>query len=49
VASRHSHYVPSVTMRLHAPPGGEQMWTSAINNEAHFNLAARGPGTYKIW
>lgn len=48
MASRHASYVPSVTMRLNGP-AGDQIWTSTINTETHFNLAARGPGTYKIW
>jgi hypothetical protein len=26
------------------------MWSQqAIHDEAHFNIAARGPGLYKIW
>jgi hypothetical protein len=40
--------VPSVTARLHGP-NGEQIWTAQIDTETHFNLAASGPGIYKIW
>jgi hypothetical protein len=47
-ASRNAHYVPSVTARLFSP-AGDQIWTSLINTETHFNIAATGPGAYKIW
>jgi hypothetical protein len=31
-------------------PSGELMWTQThVDTEAHFNIAARGAGTYKIW
>jgi hypothetical protein len=31
-------------------PAGELMWSQAhVNSEAHFNIAARGPGSYKVW
>lgn len=46
-SSRNAHYVPSVTARLHGP-NGEQIWTAQIDTETHFNLAASGPGIYKI-
>lgn len=47
-SSRHAHYVPSVTARLHGP-AGDQIWTALVNTDTHFNLAAPGPGVYKIW
>lgn len=46
-SSRHAHYVPSVTARLHGP-AGDQIWTALVNTDTHFNLAAPGPGVYKI-
>lgn len=31
-------------------PQGDQMWQQQnTQNEVHFNIAARGPGTYKVW
>ena len=31
-------------------PQGEQMWQQQnTQQEVHFNIAARGPGTYKAW
>lgn len=48
VSPRQPHYVPYVTIRLHSPQG-DQMWSQQnVQNEAHFNIAARGPGTYKV-
>lgn len=37
------------SLQVHAP-SGVQMWSQQnIQQEAHFNLAAHGPGAYKVW
>jgi hypothetical protein len=31
-------------------PQGDQMWQQQnTQHEVHFNIAARGPGSYKVW
>lgn len=48
VSPKSPHYIPYVTIRLHSPQG-DQMWSQQnVQSEAHFNIAARGPGTYKV-
>ncbi|KAF8056388.1 U2 small nuclear ribonucleoprotein B [Scenedesmus sp. PABB004] len=48
VSPRTAGHVPAVTVRLHSPQG-DQMWSQHnVQTEAHFNIAARGPGTYKV-
>ncbi|GBF91187.1 hypothetical protein Rsub_04856 [Raphidocelis subcapitata] len=48
VGRRHENVPASATARLYSP-SGELMWTqSHVDAESHFNIAARGPGTYKI-
>lgn len=48
VTPRYPNYNPVTTLRLHSP-SGEQMWSEQnIQSEAHFNIAAHGPGTYKL-
>jgi hypothetical protein len=38
-----------LTSQVHGP-AGEQLWSeSNVHTENHFNLAARGPGMYKVW
>lgn len=48
VASRQPHHPPSVAVLLYSPTG-ELMWSQAhADAEAHFNVAARGAGSYKV-
>eukprot|EP00879_Flechtneria_rotunda_P020840 GHRR01021941.1.p1 GENE.GHRR01021941.1~~GHRR01021941.1.p1 ORF type:complete len:198 (+),score=28.95 GHRR01021941.1:153-746(+) len=45
---RHPHHIPYLTVRLHSPQG-DQMWSQQnVQSEAQFNVAAGGPGTYKL-
>lgn len=31
-------------------PNGEQIWSQQnVQSEVHFNIAAHGPGVYKLW
>ena len=49
VTAKSPHVAPSVSLRLLSPQG-DQMWSqTSVSNEVHFNVAARGPGTYKAW
>lgn len=42
------YYTPFVTARV-LSPSGEQVWQQQhIYSESHFNVAARGPGSYKV-
>ena len=44
VSAKSPHVAPSVSLRLLSPQG-DQMWSqTAVSNEVHFNVAARGPG-----
>ena len=43
-------------LRVHTPPlqvwgpHGAELWDKAhVYDEAHINIAARGPGNYQIW
>lgn len=48
VTSRQAHHMPAVTVLLYSPTG-ELMWSQAhVDSEAHFNVAARGHGNYKV-
>eukprot|EP00775_Hariotina_reticulata_P006937 gene6937-7155_t len=48
VSAKRPGYTPYVTLRVHSPQG-DQMWSqAAVQSEAHFNIAARGHGTYKV-
>lgn len=43
-----AHATVYVTIQLFSPQGDE-MWTQQhVTSESHFNIAARGPGTYKL-
>lgn len=42
------YYTPFITARVLSPTG-EQIWQQQhIYSETHFNVAARGPGSYKV-
>ncbi|KAI8463366.1 MAG: emp24/gp25L/p24 family/GOLD-domain-containing protein [Monoraphidium minutum] len=47
VSNKHGH-TSSVTVLLYSPTG-ELMWSQAhVESESHFNIAARGAGSYKV-
>mmetsp|Transcript_18813 Transcript_18813/g.32111 ORF Transcript_18813/g.32111 Transcript_18813/m.32111 type:complete len:233 (+) Transcript_18813:85-783(+) len=42
------YYVPFISIKLIAP-GGDQLWQQEhVYSESHMNVAARGPGSYKV-
>ncbi|KAI8474611.1 MAG: emp24/gp25L/p24 family/GOLD-domain-containing protein [Monoraphidium minutum] len=48
LTSRQPHVSPSVTVLLYGPTG-ELLWSQAhADAEAHFNVAARGAGAYRV-
>lgn len=48
VSGNHKYYVPFVSITL-VSSTGEVLWKRPnVYNEAHFNAAAKGPGTYKV-
>ncbi|MEW5310235.1 MAG: hypothetical protein WDW38_002052 [Sanguina aurantia] len=47
VSGNSQYYVPFITVQLWSPQG-DQIWQALhVYSEAHFNVAARGPGSYK--
>ncbi|MEW5305163.1 MAG: hypothetical protein WDW36_007724 [Sanguina aurantia] len=48
VSGNSQYYVPFITVQLWSPQG-DQIWQALhVYSEAHFNVAARGPGSYKV-
>lgn len=47
VSGTSQYYVPFITVRVLSPTG-EQIWQQQhVYSESHFNMAARGPGSYR--
>ncbi|KAG2427708.1 hypothetical protein HYH02_014539 [Chlamydomonas schloesseri] len=48
VSGNSQYYVPFVTIRVLSPTG-DQIWQQQhVYQETHFNVGARGPGSYKV-
>lgn len=48
VSGNSQYYVPFVTIRVLSPTG-DQIWQQQhVYSETHFNVGARGPGSYKV-
>ncbi|GFR48360.1 hypothetical protein Agub_g10250 [Astrephomene gubernaculifera] len=48
ISGNSHYYVPFVTIRVLSPTG-DQLWQQQhVYSETHFNVGARGPGTYKV-
>lgn len=48
VSGYSQYFVPFVTIKINAPDG-EQIWTQQhVYSETHFNVGARGAGTYSV-
>ncbi|KXZ42759.1 hypothetical protein GPECTOR_120g426 [Gonium pectorale] len=48
VSGNSQYYVPFVTIRVLSPTG-DQLWQQQhVYSETHFNVGARGPGSYKV-